>query len=179
MRISNYNELFALFDKIISLTSDEDLFLCQNLTSCFNFVVDSYFRSTSIYTNEREIRCSLVSHSGLLASFSIHSSSLISCRNKTLAHRYQLSFEKSFNSILSYTRKPYNYFVYNIYPHDDNVFISSRLFADDVNLVISYNHKVFIVHKYEEYDEDAPFITLLSPSIMFNNETFCLETIDD
>lgn len=179
MNITNYNELFALFDNIISLTSDEDLFLCQNSTSGFNFVIESYFRSTSVYSDTRELRSSLISYSGLLASFSMHVSSLISCHDKKKAHRYQLSFEKSFPFILSYLQKPYNYFVYNIYPNEDKVFISRDLFVDDVNIVISYHHKVFIVHKYEEYDEDTPFITLLSPCIMFKNESFSLEFIED
>lgn len=179
MRISNYNELFALFDKIIALTSDEDLFLCQDSTSGFNFVIDSYSRSTSAYSDSPVQRCSLFSYSGLLAAFSLHVSSLISCNDKKKAHRFQLSFEKSFPFLLSYLRKPYNYFIYNIYPNGDNVFISRDLFGDDINLVISYQHKVFIVHKYEEYNEDTPFITLLSPCIMFKNETFCLENVED
>ena len=181
MKIANFNELFQLFDRIIELNSAEALFLCLNSTSGFNFVVDSFNRYTSVNSDYREQRCSLISYSGLLAASSLGFgfSSLISCPDKKKSRRYQLSFEKAFPFISSYIGQPYNYLVYNIYPNDDKVFISLDLFVDDVNLVISYHHKVFIVHNFNEYDESTPFITLLSPSIMFVNEIKALEFIND
>ena len=170
MRITNYNELFKLFDQILSLSADDFQFLCVNHSKAFNLVIDSYYRSTSVYSDERDIRISRLSHAGMLSALSIGVSSLISCPDKKKAHRYQLSFESSFNFFVNYLRKPYNYFVYNIYPNDVDVNISRNLFVNSVNLVISYNNRIFVVHLYNEYSDSAPFITLLSPSIMFNGD---------
>lgn len=167
MRITNYNELFELFDKIISLTSDEDVFYCVNFTSNFRFIISSYDKSSV----DNQSRCARRSYAGLLAASSLGVPSLISSHDKKMSNRYHLSFMKVFPVILSYIREPLNYYVYNLYPKD-KVFISHDLFANDVNLAGFYNNKFFIVHHYNEYNENTPFITVLSPSVMFEGEAF-------
>lgn len=175
MRITNYNELFGLFDKIISLSSDDDIFYCKYFTDSFRSVISSYDRIFGI-TQSRLCRNS---HAGLLASSSLGLTSLISSSDKKKSHFYELSFLHVFPVLANFIREPLSYMCYNIYPKVEEVIFNRDLFVNDVNLLITYNCKVFIVHSYNEYDENTPFITLLSPSIMFKDETLCLEFIED
>lgn len=175
MRITNYNELFELFDKIISLTSDYDIFYCKYFTDSFRSVISSYDRIYGI----TQSRLALNSHAGLLASSSLGLTSLVSSPDKKKSHRYELSFINVFSILANFIREPLSYMCYNIYPKDEEVIFNRDLFGNDVNLLISYNRKVFIVHFYNEYNDNTPFITLLSPSIMFKDETSCLEFLED
>ena len=117
MIISNYNELFALFDSIILSNSDESLFDYKDETDNFRAIVKSYDRAVLDYPLMPTMR----SHSGLLASLSLGHISLINCPVKQLARRYELSFMKVFPVVSSYIRDPLSYFVYNIYFHDVNI----------------------------------------------------------
>lgn len=174
MRITNYNELFGLFDKIISLNSNESIFYCKDETDDFRTIIKSYDRIIC----DCPLQSSINSFSGVFAAFSLGFSSLINLPDKKLSRRYHLSFMKVFPVISSYIRDPYLYHVYNLYPNEE-IFIKHDLFANDVNLSGFYNKKFFIVHNYNEYNENVPFITLLSPSIMFKDETSCIEFIED
>lgn len=174
MRIINYNELFGLFDKIISLNSDKSLFYCKDDTDDFRTIIKSY----DSFVPNCPVSSSINSFSGVLAAFSLGFTSLINIPDKKLSRRYHLSFVKVFPVISSYIRDPQNYHVYNLYSKEE-IFIKHDLFVNDVNLAGFYNKKFFIVHNYDEYNENIPFITLLSPSIMFTDEALSLEFIED
>lgn len=168
MIITCYSDLFKFFDNIISFNSDNSLFYFKDVTYKFKDIVKSYYRCDSIYPSST----TLESHSSLLASVSLGYTSLFKCPYKKLYRRYQLSFLKVFPVISTYICEPYSYFAYNLYPKDENVFISRDLFVNDVNLAGFYSNKFFIVHSYNEYNDNTPFITILSPSIMFTGDLF-------
>lgn len=174
MKITNYNELFGLFDKIISANSDESFFYTKDHTVGFRSIIRSYDRVIRDYT----VLFSINSFSGQLAALSLGLTSLINSPDKKLSRRYHLSFTKVFPVISSFIRDPQNYYVYNLYPNEE-IFIKHDLFVNDVNLAGFYNKKFFIFHNYNEYNHNVPFITLLSPSIMFKDEISCLEFIED
>ena len=173
MTISNYNELFELFDQITSSNFDRSLFDYKDETDNFRNIVKSFDRAIANYPLMQTMR----SHSGLFASVSLGYTSLINCSDKKLARRYQLSFMKVFPVISSYVREPLSYFVYNIYFHEVN--IKHDLFVNDVNLSGFYKNKFFIVHNFEEYNYCIPFITLLSPSVMFKGDPLSFDYIED
>lgn len=177
MKISDYNELFSLFDKIINTNSDDPLFDFKDETMNFRNIVSSYDK---FFVHDPEFRLSSMrSHSGLFASVSLGLTSLINCPDRKLSRRYELSFLKVFPVLSSYIREPYNYHVYNLYTNTEEIHISRSLFVNDVNLAGFYKNKFFIVHNYSEFDENTPFITLLSPSVMFTDETNSFEFIED
>lgn len=171
----NYNALFELFNSIISLTSGNSTFICKDVTQSFRAVVSSYDR----YAKECTSNSCYLSHSQLLAACSLGESSpaKASQKDRKRFHRYELSFLSAFPSISYYIREPQSYFAYNLYPNENQVVISPCLF-NGVNIVVFYSSKLFIVHRCE-YSETTPFITVLSPSIMFKGDTFSLEFIDE
>lgn len=73
MNIDNkdYNSLFELFNSLITLTSDESIFICKDVTQSFRAVVESYDR----YARECNSYSPYLSHAQLLASFSLGESS--------------------------------------------------------------------------------------------------------
>ena len=84
MLISNYNELFELFDKITSSNFDRSLFDYKDETDNFRAIVKSYDRAVVDYP----LRPTMRSHSGLFASVSLGYTSLINCPDKKEDHIY-------------------------------------------------------------------------------------------
>lgn len=164
MIITNYNELFELFDSIISNRNGSTVFSFSDFSFHFGEVLASF--------DSCKESPSKVGYTQLLSALSFGHSSLVSAPNseKTKLRRYELSFYQSFAAIHYYVGE-LGYYVYNLYTNS-GILVKRDLFSSEVNLIIHYRSKIFILHNWICDTPNSLLLTVLSPCPMFTQNEF-------